>query len=179
MNTPRLGTENVAINTRTLRIGGQVYQLRNLARVQIVRAPEPADAGKGSKGLAWLAGIGVLFLVSIVGFSVSQSAGIAPLSLFSGIAAGLVTYIATKKKYPPRYALVLETTGNPVTALVSPDYQQLRNLSDIIVQAIEDPPESERVVHVQNVLFDNRVDQVGDRFTVGGTGNIGKVGGYR
>jgi hypothetical protein len=76
----------------------------------------------------------------------------------------------TKKTHVPLYALVLETTGNPVTALVSPDSAELERISRIIVDAIEHPPASEKVIQINNVT-------TGDQYNQYGAANIGRIGG--
>ena len=169
MTSPPLGSQQIFINTRTLRIGHQTYQLQNLARVQIVTVPKPADAGKGRKGLAWAAAIAVFFLVGVIIANAARSSGLAVLGIAAAIATGIIIYKSTKREYIQQYALILETTGNPITALVSPDWGELNRISGIIVDAIENPPRTEHVVQVNNV-------SLGDQYNQYGGTNVGRVG---
>jgi hypothetical protein len=138
--------------------------------VQTLLLPKPAAADKGNKALAWLSGLGVFFLVGVILAAAASSGVLGFLGLIGGVAAGIIVYRVTKKAYVPLYALVLETTGNPVTALVSPDHQELERISGIIVEAIEHPPTSERVVQINNVT-------TGDQYNQYGAANIGRIGG--
>ena len=61
--------------------------------------------------------------------SAAGSGALGFIGLLLAIAAGVGVYVLTKKPYIPMYALMLETTGNPVTALVSPDPQELERIS--------------------------------------------------
>lgn len=167
--TPPLGTAQVVLNTRTLRIGHQTYQLQNLARVQTLLLAKPHDAGKGSKGLAWLAGLGTFIVVGVILAAAAGSGVLGTLGLLLGLAVGIGVYVLTKQPYVPMYALMLETTGNPVTALVSPDPQELERTSAAIVNAIEHPPSSELRLQVANVVL-------GDQYNQNGVTNVGRIG---
>jgi hypothetical protein len=167
---PPLVTAQIAINTRTLRIGHQTYQLANLARVQTLLLPKPPEAGKGNKGLAWLGAIAVFLIIGVFAAGAAGSGGLSGLGLLLAVGAGVGIYLATKKPYQPMYALVLETTGAPVTALVSPDVQELERISGIIVAAIENPPRSEQLIQIRNVVL-------GDQYNQSGTMNFGRIGG--
>ncbi|EXG79076.1 hypothetical protein CryarDRAFT_0095 [Cryptosporangium arvum DSM 44712] len=167
--TPPLGTVQVILNKRTLRIGHQTYQLQNLARVQTVRLPKPLDAEKGNSALAVLTAVGVLVVAGIIS-GAAQTEAICGLGVPLAIGLAIFVYLRTKKTWVPLYALVLETTGNPVTALVSPDSNEMEHLSGEIVEAIENPPEVERILQVNNVTL-------GDQYNQSGTQNIGRIGG--
>jgi hypothetical protein len=151
----------VVINTRTLRIGGQTYSLGNLARVQIVRL---ARAGKGNVKLATLAGFGIFIFVAIIA-SLTGFSAISFIGQLLAIGLGILVYQKTKV---PHYALMLETTGNPRISLVSTDRDELERISVPIIDAMENPPETEQVYTVHNVISGDQYNLVGDH-------NIGKL----
>jgi hypothetical protein len=161
------GDEHVAINQRTLRIGRQTYALNNIARVQVVGVKRPDDAGKGNGRLGCLSAVAVFILFSVL-TAAAQTPGIAIAGFVLAIVVGIVVYLKSRKGYTPRYALMLETTGNPMTGLVSPDRDGLEWISQRIIDAIENPPESEQVYTVSNVILGDQYNQHGDY-------NIGKV----
>jgi hypothetical protein len=155
-----MGSARIVLNTRTLRIGAQTYQLRNLARVQTLELRKPADADTGNGGMAKLAGAGVLVAGLLLACGV-RSGALAFVTLLAAAAAAITVYQLTKKPYIPMYALMLETTGNPVTALVSPDRAELQRIGDLIVDAIESPPKQETSLQVSNVTFGDNTTRPG------------------
>lgn len=69
-----------------------------------------------------------------------------------------------------RYALVIETAGTQCTALSGTDRDEIHRIEDEIVNAIEDPPDHERIVHVGGDLVIG--DKVGrDKYQQSGTDN--------
>jgi hypothetical protein len=163
------GSAQVVINTRTLRIGGQTYSLGNVARVQVVKLAEPPRAGKGNVKLAVLAGLGTFIFVAIIASSVGLGAigGILGLPGILSIGLGIFIYQKTKEPYIPHYALMLETTGNPRISLVSTNEAELERISVPIVEAMENPPETEQTYTVHNVISGDQYNLVGDH-------NVGK-----
>jgi len=173
---PLLTSAQVVINTRTLRIGDQTYSLGNIARVQVVKLAKPSRADKGDAAravLAGCAGCGFYLLFGIVGGSIGALIGGATsgtLIVIGGFLALVlmrIVYEKTKEPYLPRYALMLETTGNPKISLVSTDKAELERLSVHIANAMENPPEAEQVYTVHNVISGDQYNLVGDH-------NIGK-----
>jgi hypothetical protein len=161
------GDAHVVINQRTLRIDAQTYALNNIARVQVLGVKKPDDAGKGNGKLGCLSALGIFILFSIL-TAAAQNGTLATIGFFVAVAVGVTVYIKTRKPYTPRYALMLETTGNPMTGLVSPDRDGLESISQSIVDAIENPPKTEQVYTVRNVIL-------GDQYNQHGNHNIGKV----
>jgi Family of unknown function (DUF6232) len=163
------GSAQVVINTRTLRIGGQTYSLGNIARVQVVKLAKPPRADKGNVKLAVLAGFGAYIFVAIIASSVGLGAigGILGLPGILAIGLGIFIYQKTKEPYIQRYALMLETTGNPRISLVSDDEANLEKISVPIIEAMENPPETEQVYTVNNVISGDQYNLVGDH-------NVGK-----
>jgi hypothetical protein len=163
---PLLTSAQVVINTRTLRIGGQTYSLGNLARVQIVKLAKPLRADKGNVKLAALAGFALYFFFAVI--ASLTSVAVNSIGTLLAIGVGILIYRKTKEPYIPRYALILETTGNPRTALVSTDKAELERVSVHITDAMENPPETEQVYTVHNVISGDQYNLVGDH-------NVGKV----
>lgn len=167
-NPPTINTE-VILNARTLRIRHQTYALNNLARVQVVELPKPEGAGKGNLKLAVIVWLLVGLFVSLPISSAARNSGVTLLMWAPPILAAIFTYRATTHNYPQLYALILETTGNPITALASEDYQELARLASLIIDAIEHPPTSEIRTMVNNIIMGDKIDQYGQ-------GNVGKMG---
>lgn len=164
-----VGDAQVVINQRTLRIGRETYALNNIARVQVLGVKPPDDVGKGNGKLGCLSAIGVFVLFSIIAASTKSGAGaVATIGFLVAIVVGIVVFIKTRKTYTPRYALMLESTGNPKAGLVSPDRDNLEWISQHIIDAIENPPETEQRYTVSNVFL-------GDQFNQYGDGNIGRM----
>jgi len=165
---PLLTSARIVINTRTLRIGNQTYALNNLARVQIVELAKPSRAGKGDIKRAIWGGSGVYCVFTLIGLLTGADA-FSGIGVLLAVGLGILIYQKTKEPYIPRYALVLETTGNPRTALVSTDRAELESVSVHITEAMENPPETEQIYTVHNVI-------AGDQYNLVGDHNIGKVG---
>ena len=169
---PATVTEHVVLNTRTLRIGPQAYQLQNIARVQtvVLEKPRRLDRFLGSLALSLV----MVFLVILVGVAFSSPVKSPPAIVILIVALVIIRWIFIKRinrPLPgPLYALLLETTGPPQTVLASFDYAELNRLSDGIVKAIENPPTSPQNYYIN--IDANTVH--GDQYTVKGRHNIGK-----
>jgi hypothetical protein len=161
------GSAQVVINTRTLRIGGQTYSLGNVARVQVVKLAKPPRAGKGNVKLAVLAGFGAYIFDAIIASSVGLGAIGGAVGLILAIGLGIFIYQKTTEPYIQRYALMLETTGNPRISLVSESEADLEKISVPIIEAMENPPETEQIYTVNNVIS-------GDQYNLVGDYNVGK-----
>jgi len=169
---PATVTERIVLNTRTLRIGHQTYQLRNIARVQTVALGRLRKPHLILSTLPWAFGFVLILLVAAASNSPSSDSGPLAITFLAvvGIIIGLIfIYRRARNQDVTLYALLLETTGYPQTVLASPNYPELSRLSDAIVRAIENPPVSEQVYNVQNIQ-----NVHGDQFTVKGHHNTGK-----
>jgi hypothetical protein len=165
-------TVQVRINRHTISVAGQIYQLSNLARVQCWKIT-PARAKIAYRVLrpafAMLAGLAIVnvLLVGVRG----DTAG--ALRTFNLVALFAIT-VATAGRYAhkalrrPEYALLLETTGYPIGLLSSPRQDVIENLVDEIADAIENPPQTPKVINVGDVVL-------GDQITVSGDNPVGKV----
>jgi hypothetical protein len=156
----------VRINKNTLSVEGQIYQLRNLARVQCWKLT-PRRA-KIAYRLFRPAG-GALALLVVLNFLLGAARGemSAALRLFNVLAvlaiAGYTAYrFARDVLRRPEFVLLLETTGYPIGVLASADRAKIQNLVDEIADAIENPPESPRVFHIGDVVLGDQINQKGD-----------------
>lgn len=69
-----------------------------------------------------------------------------------------------------QYALIIETAGAQYTALTGPDVTEIDRIMGEIVSAIEDPPDSERILQVSgDIVFGDKVD--GSKYEQAGSGN--------
>lgn len=164
---PLLTSAQIMINTRTLRIGGQTYSLGNLARVQIVKLAKPPQAEKGNFILAGLVGFFSFVIITAIGASTGIGL-MSNLGWLLAIGLGMIVYQRTKESYVPRYALMLESTGKPRTALISTDKNVLEYASKPIIDAMENPPTTEQIYTINNVIS-------GDQYNLTGDHNIGKL----
>jgi hypothetical protein len=154
----------IRISKRVVRIGHEVYPLANISRVRSLR-------------LVWggrlatfypLLGIAItLALVGVVAAAVYvalpeldvdpsfnlEEAG-AQFAMAAAALGGLrVVYLLLLFLYRlifrrPRYALVIETAGTQFTALSGTARDEIHRIKGEIVDAIEDPPDQERIVQV-------------------------------
>lgn len=153
------GTAEIRINRRTLRIAHEVYPLANISRVRSVQIVY--------RKTAWhaLGSIVVTLVVVAVGWSLLRATGptdseeLAQLLL---VIAGLyLTYLLAVLVHRllrrPIFSLMIETAGTQFTLLSSHELSTIRLIEDAVVDAIENPPEQERILHVGDVI-------VGDKF---------------
>ncbi len=165
-------TVDVKINRHTLTIADQVYLLRSIARVQcLMLKPARIRLSVRTAGQT----IGILVLVVILNGVASMANGGEPflaLRIFNVVvlfAIVVATLFRLKRSvFRPRlYALLLETTGVARCLLASRARSEIENLVDEIADAVENPPESQKVFRVENVVLGDQINQVGDH-------NIGK-----
>jgi hypothetical protein len=157
----------VRINRHTLSVAGQIYQLRNLARVQRWKL-EPARAKITYRVLRpALVLLAALVLVNIL-LAMSNGGTVPPrlqgFNVFAVLAIGLVTFVRFAKDAfrRPEHLLLLETTGYPIGVLSSTRAEVIQNLVDEIADAIENPPQSPKVIHVGDVVLGDQINQSGD-----------------
>jgi hypothetical protein len=152
-----IGYTEFRIHKGILTIGHQNYQLRNIARVQTVTLRPPPGANKGNGCLTALVPFLVFFFLvgPITGAVASSSASSAtPIVFLLGLAGcgvcGYLVYRATIKRWTPTYALVLETTGNPLEVLASIDYSLISSLAGQIVDAMSNNFEGDFHLTIDN-----------------------------
>jgi hypothetical protein len=154
----------IRISKRTIQMGHQVYSLANISRVQSL---ELVWGGKNAtfyplrEIAVWLVLVGLIIFAALkvvpnidagVDFDIEATArkGAAAIAVLVGIR---VVYLLVLMLYrllirQRRYTLVLETAGTQYTALSGTDHREISRIKGEIVQAIEDPPQQDRIVHL-------------------------------
>jgi uncharacterized protein DUF6232 len=161
---------NVRVSRRVLWIGSDAYPLQNIARAQARKITPPRgtpvrDYIKAVFG--WLI-LGII-LSAILGVAAHSGAlaalvWVAVVALLVWRTIQLVRKLNLDNTY---YALIIETAGNPNTALVSRDADVVSELVQEIMAAI-DNPSAEFSQNVTNY-------HLGDKITQYGNSNIGKI----
>jgi hypothetical protein len=142
----RSGDIDVRVNQQILWVGGEAYPLRNIARAQVVRL-------KINRVAAFWRFVGITLLWLILGLGGSYASRAAQeqgVSLPENIGqivlvamAVLLAFSTFRLLYlllqPTLYALVIETAGNPHTALVTRDHATVSRLVQDIMAAINNP----------------------------------------
>jgi hypothetical protein len=157
----------VRINRHTLSVAGQIYQLRNLARVQCWKLiPDRAKISYRvlRPALGLLAVLLVINFLLGAGRSGGLPSGLQAFDTFAVLAIGVVTFLryARSAFQRPMYVLLLETTGYPIGVLSSNRRDTIQHLVDEIADAIEHPPQSPRVIQVGDVILGDQINQSGD-----------------
>jgi hypothetical protein len=156
----------VRISRHTLSVGGQIYPLRNLARIQCwKRVPDKTKIAYRVLRPALV----VLFALVGINILVSVADGVAPPWLRTlNVLAGLATAGITGLRFAigvlrrPEYLMLLETTGYPIGVLSSPRRETIEDLVQKVAGAIESPPTSPIVTYLSNVVVGDQINQSGD-----------------
>lgn len=165
----RVQDVEVRINKHTLSIAGQVYNLRTVARVQSVEI-NPKRVGPIFRILRRMGAALVLlvFLNAVLlglGTGGSRAAAVSALNtLGSGLIllAGSVAVVRVIMRRP-RYLMLLETAGRAVGVLHSEQRDAIEKLVDAVADALENPPDTTRVLHVGDVVLGDKVGR--DKYT--------------
>ncbi|MGH3975263.1 MAG: DUF6232 family protein [Pseudonocardiaceae bacterium] len=149
----------IRISKRIVRIGHQVYPLANISRVQTLRL---VRVGKLATFYP-LREIAVFLLVvgAIVGAAVvvlpKLDLNVETAREYANVAASLagvwITYLLFVLFYRlwirrSHYELVIETAGTQYAALRGTNRDEIHRVEGEIVNALEDPPDRERIVHI-------------------------------
>jgi hypothetical protein len=136
---------NVGVRQGILWIGGEAYPLHNIARVQAVELAPRRGRAVGTfvkEILVWAAlgagGIVALRFAELRGSEVETFTGYIAIG---ALALALISMIRLLVALARRtfYALVIETSGTPHTAVISPDEALLNQLVHQIMAAISNP----------------------------------------
>ncbi len=155
----------VEIRRHIMYIDSQLYQLRNIARVQNLELkPDRTRIFRtlAARGLAIIALL-VVLNVMLDSESIATLNGLGFLVL-----AGLVIYHISVAVRRPWYFLLLETTGTPFAVLFSKQSSVIDQLVHMIGGALENPPTAPQVMHIGDVVMGDVLKMIGDR-------NIGKL----
>ncbi|MFJ7211691.1 DUF6232 family protein [Amycolatopsis sp. NPDC098790] len=174
----RSGVIGVKVENQVLWVGREAYPVRNIARARVVRLTIRRAAAFGrflGFTLLWL----VLGMGATLGLRAARSQGVhldkslgqvvvIVTAVLIGISAVRLLYLLLR---PALFALVIETAGNPYTALATTERHILDEIVHAIMAAVDDP----RVVFHKTVNYTRYGDTIGgDKFEVGGHG-IGKI----
>ncbi|MFC8915002.1 DUF6232 family protein [Streptomyces sp. NPDC057116] len=152
----------IRVSRRTVRIGHEVYPLANISRVRTLRLVP----GGRRAAFSPVRETGTLVVAAVVAAVVLDTAPArlgptlmahdtarrcvaAAAVLATGRVAWLLAVVGHRLPLRrPRYALILETSGDPRTVLTGTDRGAIHRVQREIVDAIDNPPEQQRSVHV-------------------------------
>jgi hypothetical protein len=171
----------IVVSKRIVRIENQYYPLAGISRVQTRQL-----IYKGRHATFYPLRM-IFKMWSIFGLAVATFAVMPPSTVGSDInpavrelllavsipvfarlafLLGLLIYRLWFRK--PRYALVIETAGAQYAALSGFDLKEIQRITDEIVSAIEEPPQTERIVHTSgDIVFGDKI--LGDKFQLSET----------
>jgi hypothetical protein len=167
---------NIGVSRGILWIGGEAYPLHNIARVQTVElVPRRGRAVSAfvKQILVWaMLGVGGIVALRFAELPSSDVAAFTNYIAIGAVALALISTVRLLVALARRtyYALVIETSGRPHTAVISPDESQLNQLVREIMTAISNPRHefNTTVVHHNNNYFG------GQHVTMqGGSDNVG------
>ncbi|MER7674643.1 DUF6232 family protein [Kitasatospora sp. NPDC096128] len=157
---------DVSVSRRVLWIGGDAYPLQHIARArQLVWWPP-----KRSRTIIRFVrqAIGLLSAVVLLSSFTRQGADATQAALPSVLLlAGLAFFsyrLVVKLRQKPVYKLVIETSNAATTAVTSHNSQQIGNLIQMIMEAI-DNPQAEFAFQVENLHIGDKITQYGDNNT--------------
>jgi uncharacterized protein DUF6232 len=167
----------VRVSQRILWIGAEAYPLHNIARAQTIKivrnrgavfrryvglvvlwgflgvAATAASSYYGSRGASVHVGGSSLTSAHVRSIIVAVMAGLIAISTIWMIIAMFT---------PARYALVIETSGSPRTALVTTDEHVVTDLVHRIMYAINNPQAEFRVL-VKDLHIGDKINQFGSQ----------------
>ncbi|SEC43464.1 DUF6232 family protein [Streptomyces sp. TLI_105] len=171
----------VEVSKRVLWIGASAYPLQNIARATTVRfKPQRARAvGNFVKsvlitGLLLVAALAAAQADELSGSDrelIVQGAEVTAAVLVAAFLARLVVVLFTRTYY----ALVVETSGNPLTLLAGVDRDEVHQLVRDIMRAIEDP---DFTGFVKQMVTYN-IGSMRDFYNASGAGSVGRMGSDR
>lgn len=170
---------NIGVSQGVLWIGGEAYPLHNIARVQNVELVPRRGRAVGAfvkEMLLWVAlGVGGVVALRFAELSSSDvetftryiAIGAVALAVFSILK---VLVALARRTY---YALVIETSGRPHTAVISPDEAELDQLVRRIMYAISNPRAREANFSQTVVHHHHNNNYGGQQFNMHGGNNVG------
>ncbi|TDV55308.1 DUF6232 family protein [Actinophytocola oryzae] len=171
---------NIGVNQGVLWVGGEAYPLHNIARVQNVELVPRRGRAVGSfvkQVLLWA----VLGAGGIAGlrFADLPSSDVETYTEYVAVAVGALVLVSTigllvalaRRTY---HALVIETSGTPHTAVISPDETVINGLVHQIMRAIGNPRDP-RTNFTTTVVHHHHGNNYfgGQHATVNGSDNVG------
>jgi hypothetical protein len=169
---------NVGVSQGVLWIGGEAYPLHNIARVQNVELVPRRGRAVGAfvkEILVWAAlGVGGVVALRFAELSSSDVETFTGYIAIGAVALAVLSTIKVLVALARRtyYALVIETSGRPHTALVSPNEAELDQLVRQIMYAISNPRDS-RAEFNTTVVHHHNNNYIGQQFNMHGGNNVG------
>jgi hypothetical protein len=157
---PPRARDQMHVTPRTIRIGYETYPLRNIARVsvQTVEWAERPPAREVGPPLGLLGLAALVLVATSSATSSSYPAQDGPRTLaFLVLAVGLIWLLVAVSRKRYRTALVVESSGQHSTALVSKDEDAVRALENEVIGAVENPPSEPRTVHIGDVVHGDKI----------------------
>jgi hypothetical protein len=166
---------DIRVSQRILWIGAEAYPVQNIARAQTVRVVPR----RGAAVWGYVKAIVLWLLLGLVAAAVMSSADAVSVGGKAFDVGGLATFVVVvlivistvrlilNLARPTLYALVVETTGGPRTAVISRSQNLVAQIVHGIMDAINNP-HAEFQYRVENL-------HVGDNFHQFGNQNVGKV----
>ncbi|ACU38557.1 hypothetical protein KCV87_31750 [Actinosynnema pretiosum subsp. pretiosum] len=167
-----MSSGEIRIGRGILRVGGQVYPLRNISSVSSCWGdPQPLRGLAVKKAL--LRSVVAVFLSLLVG-GYSAAGGVI---LFVVTMALVLWRASVEHEVSPIYGLVLNTAGVDKCAIWSFQESEIDNLVEVIAEAIGDPDAAQAVINLDDVVDGDVVRQFGGD-SIGKQDGVG-VGGLR
>lgn len=158
---------DVRVSRRVLWVGGDAYPLHNIARARRFQLLPPKRARVIIRFSRQVIGLLVADAVlgSLLGRGANQETikdviGLVALAFFAVSLYQLVKRLQMRTVYQ----LVIETSSSSNTAVVSHDAQQVGNLIQLIMEAIDNPL-AEFALQVENIHIGDQINQYGDHNT--------------
>lgn len=172
---------NVGVSQGVLYIGSEAYPLHNIARVQTVELAPRRGRAVGSfvkEILLWAAlGVGGVVALRFAELSSSDVKTFTNYIAIGAVALALVSTVKVLVALARRtyYALVLETSGRPHTAVVSPQQQVVDQLVRQIMTAISNPRDPRAEFRTEIVHHHHHGNNYfgGQHVSVHGSSNVG------
>lgn len=167
-------TTEVSVRNQVLWIGGEAYPVHNIARAQtVVLTPRRGRAIARFLVLLvlWL-GLGSVAL-RVTSSDVPQEIVVGAVGLL--IMINLINLVRRLAR-PRLYALVIETSGSPRTALVLKDERQLRAVVDNVMNAIDNPSLTMPPMVIENYVGSQVNVSGGQVGIIGPGGYVGSLG---
>ncbi|MEU6622098.1 DUF6232 family protein [Streptomyces litmocidini] len=167
----------VEVSKRVLWIGASAYPLQNIARATTVRIKPPRARAVGNfvkavlvTGLLLVAALALAQSGELSGSDrelITRGAGVTAAVLVAAFLVRLLVVLFTRTYY----ALVVETSGNPLTLLASLDRDEVHQLVRDIMRAIEDPA----FAGFTKQMVTYNIAGMRDFYNASGAGSVGRM----
>lgn len=175
---------NIGVSQGVLWIGGEAYPLHNIARVQNVELVPRRGRAVGSfvkQVLLWaVLGVGAGAALRFADLPSADQRTYTEYAAIGVVALTLVSTISLLVALARRtyHALVIETSGTPHTAVISPDEAMVNGLVRQITLAISNPRDPRAEFHTTVVHHHHGNNYFGGQHVnmQGGSNNVGIQG---